>query len=135
MRRLIVAVAVVALAVAASSTAAPQKANIYVVASKSFCLGSGIADAYTGEGKIIFYMTFKNSGSSVGKVNVIPVRYYDDGNSNASAMDMMEISVPARTTKRFKSPMFKYKAHEHEIAGCALKIGSRAEVKIASSHL
>jgi hypothetical protein len=29
----------------------------------------------------------------------------------------------------------KYKAHEHEIAACGLKVGGRSEVKIAASHL
>ncbi len=112
------------------------KANIYVVASKSFCLASGISDAYTGEGKIIFYVTLRNSGRTDGSVDIVPVRHYDDGEVNESAMDMLtDVRVPARTTKKFRSPLYKYKAHEHEIAACGVKIDSRREVRIQAAHL
>jgi hypothetical protein len=140
-RRLILIASVVALVlvgaqVAAGAPAASKKANIYVVASKSFCLASGIADAYTGDGKIVFYVTLRNSVNTAGKVNIVPVRHYDDGGLNESAMDMLiDVRVPARTTKKFKSPLYSYKAHEHEIAGCGLKIGSHSEVRIQASHL
>lgn len=112
------------------------RAHIYVVASKSFCLASGISDTYTGEGRIIFYVTLRNSGNTSGKVSITPVRHYDDGEMNQSPLDMLiDITVPPKTTKRFKSPLYKYKAHEHEIEACGLRIGTAREVPIQASHL
>jgi hypothetical protein len=123
--------------VASSAAAAPAaKPNIYVIASKSFCLASGVSDQYTGNGKIIFYVTLRNSGRVAGKVNIIPVRHYDDGGVNESGMDMLiDVQVPARSTRRFRSPFYSYKAHEHELAGCGVKIDGRGEVTIAAAHL
>ncbi len=112
-----------------------EKANIFVVASKSFCIASGISDVYTGDGKVIFYLTMRNSGSSPGKVNIVPVRHYDDGEMNESPMDMLvDVKVPAHSTKRFRSPAYKYKAHEHEVEACGVKIGSHGEVAIKALH-
>jgi hypothetical protein len=125
-----------AAAAHASSANSRSGANIYVVASKSVCIASGISDAYTGEGKIIFYLTLKNSAGVTGKVNIVPVRHYDDGGVNESAMDMLiDVEVRAHATSKFRSPTYKYKAHEHEIAACGVKIDGRKEVRIASTHL
>src|SRR5689334_20973249 len=120
MRHLTLTGAMVALAlgtahIAAGARDANTKTNIYVVASKSFCLASGISDQYTGNGKVIFYMTLRNSGSTPGKVDIVPVRHYDDGATNESAMDMLiDVPVPPHTTKKFRSAAYTYKAHEHE---------------------
>jgi hypothetical protein len=118
-----------------SSAGAARTANIYVVASKSFCLASGISDVYTGDGKVIFYVTLRNSGTSDGKVNIVPVRHYDDGEINESAMDMLlDVQVPAHAVRRYRSPAYKYKAHEHEVEACGLKINNRREVMIPAVH-
>src|SRR4051794_9948756 len=58
-------------------------ANVYLVASKSFCLATGIDD-YSGDGHVTFYLTFKNSGGEGGTVSAVPVRHYDDGEFNES---------------------------------------------------
>jgi hypothetical protein len=90
---------------APAATSTPLSAHISVVASKSFCLASGISDFYTGDGKVIFYMTLRNTGSSGGKVNIILVRHYDDGEYNASAMDMLiDVSVPAHSVREVPQP-------------------------------
>jgi hypothetical protein len=118
-----------------SESARAERANIYVIRSKSFCLASGISDAYTGNGKVIFYLTMRNSGASGGKVNITPVRHYDDGEFNASPLDMLvDVRVPAHTIKRFRSPAYTYKAHEHEIESCGVKINNRPEVRIPDIH-
>jgi hypothetical protein len=118
-----------------SGNIAAKRANIYIVASKSFCLASGISDAYTGNGKVIFYFTLRNSGSTAGKVSIVPVRHYDDGEFNASALDMLvDVRVAARSVRRLRSPAYTYKAHEHEIESCGVKINNRREVRIPDIH-
>lgn len=116
-------------------TVAKTRANIYVVASKSFCLASGISDVYTGNGKVIFYLTLRNTGTAAGKVNIIPVRHYDDGEFNRSAMDMLiDVRVPGRSVQRFRTDAYTYKAHEHEIEACGVIINNRKEVRIPDIH-
>lgn len=133
----VAALSLIAVVVAPNVVAAEKaKAHIYVVASKSFCASTGIADVYTGDGKIEFFLTLHNSGGAAGKVDVLPVRYYDDGGINESAMDMLiDVPIPARATRKFHSPMYTYKAHEHELARCAVKIGNGREVAIRVIHL
>jgi hypothetical protein len=112
------------------------RANIYVIASKSFCAATGISDAYTGNGKVGFYLVLRNSGFTAGKVNIVPVRHYDDGEFNASALDMLiDVRVQARAVRRIRSPLYTYKAHEHEVAACGVKINNRPEIRIKAIHL
>ena len=112
------------------------KANIYLVAKKSFCGSTGISDIYTGNGKVTFYMTLRNSGAKGGKVNIIPVRHYDDGTINESAMDMLiDVKVPARSVRRYRSPAYTYEAHNHEVEACGIKIDNRRESRIKVIHL
>lgn len=107
------------------------KANIYLVAKKSFCTSTGISDVYTGDGKIGFFFTLRNSGRAGGKVNIVPVRHYDDGTTNESAMDMLiDVKVPARSLRRYRSPLYSYEAHNHEVVACGLKLDDRREVRI-----
>lgn len=111
-----------------------RAARISVVANQSFCLASGISDLYTGDGKVIFLMTLRNGGSR-GKVNITPVRHYSDGTINESAMDMLiDVAVPAYSTKKYRSPSYKYKAHEHEVIACGLRINGGREVRIKRIH-
>jgi hypothetical protein len=144
MRKLIAALtAVVMLGSAAfvSAAAAPValsakgKANIYVVARKSFCVSTGISDYYTGNGKVEFFLTLRNSGPVAGSVSIVPVRYYDDGGMNASVMDMVSANVPARATRKFHTPRYTYKAHEHEVDACAVRISGRSDVPIQAISL
>lgn len=110
---------------------AAESAKISVVASQSFCIPTGISDIYTGDGKVTFYITLRNTGSSAGKVNITPVRHYDDGQFNASAMDtLIDVAVPARSVKKYRSPAYSYKAHQHDVIGCGLMIGAGKEVHI-----
>jgi len=126
----------VTLAPASGAAATGKKANIFVIASKSFCIASGISDVYTGNGKIIFYLTLRNSGAVAGKVDIVPVRHYDDGESNESAMDMLiDVQVPAHAVRKFRSPAYSYKAHEHDVESCGVKIDGRREVAIRAVHL
>jgi hypothetical protein len=112
------------------------RANIYVIASRSFCLASGISDVYTGNGKVMFSIMLRNSGTAAGKVDITPVRLYDDGSVNQSAMDMLiDVRVPAHSRRQVNSPAYKYKAHEHEIASCGVIINNRRVVKIPNLHL
>src|SRR4051794_11763360 len=90
-------------------------ANVYLVASKSFCRATGIDDAYSGDGHVTFYLTFKNSGGEGGTVSAVPVRHYDDGEFNESVLDEVEADVAANTTGKFHTAAMKYTAHSHEI--------------------
>ena len=107
-------------------------ANVYLVASKSFCSPSGVDDIYTGDGHVVFFYTFKNSGGEDGTVTVTPVRHYDDGKLNMSPLDSVEVTVPAHGTYKARTPPLKYKAHEHEIVECGAIVDDRAEISIAT---
>lgn len=96
--------------------------HIAVVASQSFCIPTGISDVYTGEGKVEFFLTFHNSGSASGTVDAVPVRHYDDGAENNSAMDMVSVDVAAGQTWKGHTAAMTYKAHEHEVIGCGVEI-------------
>src|SRR4051795_11540188 len=99
--------AIATLVVAADAGAGAERAAaVSVVTAKSFCLYSGVSDQYTGDGRVGFWFTLKNTGSSPVKVSVTPVRHYDDGELNESAMDtMLDLRVPAFKTKKFRSPL------------------------------
>jgi hypothetical protein len=100
------------------------EANIFVVKSKSFCTATGVSDLYTGEGKVEFFYTLRNTGAKDGEIDLQPIRVYDDGERNESVMDMSSGNkVPAHSTVKLRTPQFKYKAHEHEVASCAVKAG------------
>ena len=60
-------------------------AKISIVRGTSFCVGSGITDASTGEGKVSFYITLHNRGAVAGTVSIWPVRHYNDGATRESA--------------------------------------------------
>jgi hypothetical protein len=109
------------------------RANIYVIASRSFCVSSGIDDAYTGNGHVIFSVMLRNSGTADGSVDVTPVRHYDDGEMNDSPLDTMTVDVPAGERKQVNSPQFTYKAHEHEVASCGVVVDGRDEVDVYST--
>jgi hypothetical protein len=103
-----------------SSTNTKQEGDIQLIKRKSFCTTTGVADVYTGEGKVQFWLTFRNTATSDKSVSFTPVRHYDDGEVNDSAMD--EASTPdvaPGQTWKGKTQAFTYKAHEHEVAGCA----------------
>ena len=111
----------VLLAVAAilvpAGNASPAGSNVQVVAP-STCIFDGIDDVYTGNGHVAFGFALRNTGSSAATVTVTPVRHYSDGEYNDSAMDMLvDVKVPAYSTRRFRSPMYSYKAHAHAIVG------------------
>jgi hypothetical protein len=118
-----------AVDVAQTAPSEPES-NIKLVAKKSFCIATGIDDAYTGDGHVEFFFTFRNVGDVGGTVSVIPVRHYDDGGINMSAMDEVEADVPAGATRRFHTPKFKYKAHEHEVESCGAIVDGGDEVVI-----
>ena len=101
------------------------KANIYVIASKSFCTYTGVDDIYTGDGHVQFWLTLKNSGDKDGSIDVTPVRRYDDGNENRSAMDQVSVDVPAGQVWKGRTQAMTYKAHEHEITDCALLVDGK----------
>lgn len=125
-----------ASAAATTVVKAAAKANVYVIASKSFCLASGVSDIYTGNGKIVFSVTLRNSGKADGKVGVLPIRQYDDGDFNMSPMDrLIDLVVPAGATRTFRSPLYNYEAHKHEIVGCSVKVDSQKEVQISATHM
>ena len=111
----------------ASATSSP---SVSVVASRSSCIASGISDLYTGDGKVMFVFTLRNTGPA-GNVNVTPVRHYSDGDLNDSAMDMMDdVQVPGYASKVYRSEEMTYKAHEHEVISCGLQVNSGDEVPI-----
>jgi hypothetical protein len=118
-----------------SDAAASPSSQIALVASKSRCVATGVSDVYTGDGRILFLFALRNGGDT-GTVNVTPVRHYDDGETNESAMDMMiDVSAPRFTTKRFSSPQYKYKAHEHQLIGCGLRVDDGPEIPIRVAQL
>lgn len=118
-----------------SSTGAPEAAaaNIYLVASKSFCRATGVDDAYTGDGHVTFFLTFRNTGGEAGSVGAAPVRHYDDGEMNSSALDAVTADVAANQVESFHTAAMKYSAHSHEITGCGVVVDGREEVAIGLS--
>jgi hypothetical protein len=104
--------------------------NIYLVAAKSFCVPTGIDDAYTGDGHVTFYLTFRNSGDEDGTVSAVPVRHYDDGDINESALDEVSVDVAAGATWQGRTGAMTYKAHEHEVTDCGVRVDGRPEVSI-----
>lgn len=107
------------------------EAHISLVAGSSFCVATGIDDAYTGDGHVTFFLTFRNSGGADGSLSAVPVRHYDDGQENNSPIDEVSVDVPANTTKGFHTESFTYKAHEHEVIGCGVTVVGQSEVPIA----
>jgi hypothetical protein len=114
-----------------ASSAPEPEAQFVVKAGKSFALATGVADAWTGDGKIKFYLTVSNTGNANGTFSFTPVRHYDDGDTNMSAMDMSSIDIPAGTTSKFQTDWFKYKAHGHELESAAVLVdGKEIPIKI-----
>jgi hypothetical protein len=137
LRIVVLLVVATCIAVPGESAAAPaaKRANVYVVASKSFCAATGIYDQYSGDGRVEFFITLHNSGGKAGTLTLTPVRYYDDGQMNESVMDILTSgTVPPRATRKFHSDPFSYKAHQHEVAACSLKVNGH-EIKIRTIHL
>lgn len=119
---------------ATTSTATEEtspEANIYVVASQSFCAATGIDDTFTGDGHVVFFLAFRNSGDADGTIDATPVRHYDDGEENASAMDMVSVDVPAGQTTKVHTTAMTYKAHSHDIVDCGVDVVGQDEVPIA----
>jgi hypothetical protein len=108
---------------------------VAIVARQSFCVATGISDLYTGNGKVTFYLTLRNTGSSRAKVDVQPIRHYDDGAINNSPMDeLLDVGVPAYGIAKYHSPSYSYKAHAHEIVACGVQINGGREVRIPVVH-
>jgi hypothetical protein len=104
-----------------TQSASESEAHIAVVKRASFCLATGVSDPYTGDGRVTFYITLRNTGGKADSFDVQPIRHYDDGSVNNSPLDELHIdSVPAHGTWKGRSQPFKYQAHEHEIVGCGL---------------
>ncbi len=118
-----------------TSTDDNGSAAVSLVASKSFCVFTGIDDAFTGNGHVVFFLTFHNSGNADGSTTVVPVRHYTDGAMNESGMDMFTVDVPAGRTVKVHTDQMIYKAHEHEIEACGLLLDGNDEVGITSTHL
>ena len=70
------------------------------------------------------------SGGTDGSIDVTPVRHYDDGELNESALDTVTIDVEAGDTWRGRTPSFKYKAHEHDVVACGVIIDGGDELPI-----
>lgn len=104
--------------------------NIYLIASQSFCAATGIDDAFSGDGHVVFFLAFRNSGNEAGTVDATPVRHYDDGEQNGSAMDMVSVDVPALETTKVHTTAMTYKAHSHEIVDCGVDVNGE-EVPVA----
>jgi hypothetical protein len=117
-----------------SNASAQPKANVYLVAGKSFCVATGVSDYWTGMGKVTFFLVVHNSGDKSGDFEFTPVRYYDDGEMNNSVMDQSWTDdIAPGGTWRGKTPPFDYKAHEHEISRCTVEHDGK-EVEISVVH-
>jgi hypothetical protein len=95
------------------ASAEPDPAPVRLIASKSFCL----ANPY--DAKVHFYMTIRNPSSVEQDVDARPSRRYSDNSTNDSIMDTLTMTVPARTTKKFKAE-FGYNAEDHSVLECGL---------------
>jgi hypothetical protein len=115
-----------------ANSAAQPASDVGLVPGKSFCIATGIDDLYTGDGHVEFFLTLRNRGDASGTASVIPVRHYDDGAMNMSALDEVETEVPAGTTTKVHTPKYKYKAHEHAIESCGAIVNGGDEVPIQS---
>src|SRR5262245_44093744 len=117
-----------------SPRAAADSANIIVNAGKSSCVATGVADVYTGDGRVLFLIELRNTGTA-GTVNVTPIRRYDDGETNESAMDMLvDVDVPGHSKTRL-TEQYKYEAHVHDVVSCALRLSDGTETDIPVRHL
>jgi len=118
-----------------SDTTTTASPDVTVDVSKSSCVATGVSDVYTGDGRVVFLFTLRNAGDT-RTVNVTPIRHYDDGETNESAMDMLvDVQVPGFTAKRYSSPQYKYEAHAHDVSSCGLRIDSGDEITIPARHL
>jgi hypothetical protein len=117
-----------------NAAAATSEPHVSVVAAESHCVATGVNDVYTGDGKVMFVFTLRNTGEA-GEVNVTPVRHYSDGGINESAMDMMSVPVPAHAIRRGSSEQMTYKAHEHEIVSCGLRLDNGVEIPILATGI
>jgi hypothetical protein len=64
-----------------SALAAPEPApaNFVVHSKGSWAFAIGVADAWTGDGKIKFYVVVRNTGDEAGTFSFTPVRHYTGG--------------------------------------------------------
>jgi hypothetical protein len=115
---------------AAAVAGATHGSHIFLVASRSWCAPTGVDDVYSGDGHVTFFLTFKNSGDEKGTTNAVPVRHYDDGTENESALDEVSVDVGPGEVWRGRTEALTYKAHSHEINSCGVIVDGRDEVSI-----
>lgn len=106
--------------------------DITLLASRSYCVPTGVDDIYTGDGHIRFFVTVRNHGDADGKVDLTPVSHYDDGEMNESAMNESAGNpVAAGETLRYQLDPLKYEAHAHEVVGCGVLVdGQEVEIEV-----
>jgi hypothetical protein len=114
---------------------ASSTGRVSLVSGESFCSASGIDDAYTGTGHVRFFLTLQNEGGSSKRVSLTPVRHYDDGALNDSALDTVEVEIPGAGSWSGRTPAFTYKAHEHELVACGVIVDDGEEIPIGVNHL
>jgi hypothetical protein len=117
-----------------NASASGSSGGVTVVASKSTCFYTGVSDVYTGDGKVLFTFTLRNTGDAKD-VSVTPVRHYSDGETNESVMDTMTAPMSGYSTEPFRSGQLGYEAHAHEVVSCGLRLEGGTEIPIRATHL
>jgi hypothetical protein len=118
----VLVVAVLAGFLGAEGGASERNRNgVHVAASASWCSATGIDDARRGTGHVTFFLAIANGGERPRTVSITPVRYDDDG--RRSLLRAVRLKVGAKRTSLRRTPSFTYKAYEHNVVGCSVKLG------------
>jgi hypothetical protein len=72
----------------------------------------------------------KIAGTKMALLTSLPSGHYDDGETNMSALDISSMDIAAGETKKARTQAFTYKAHSHEVEGCAVSYGDKEDLPI-----
>lgn len=90
--------------------------DVSVVRSMSFCSPEPF------QARVRFVVWISNRSPYPAEVDVLPVRYYSDGEDNRSILDLVTATIePGR--RQFIDQAYAYNAQEHGVVRCAVKLG------------
>jgi hypothetical protein len=110
------------------SSATPWRVSL--LEERSYCDPSPL------DAQIRFVVWVHNRDTVAREINLLPVRYYNDGGVNDSVLDLITATIEPRS-RQFVDQTFSYKALEHVVIRCAVKfdsgVGLGSEVPIRVS--
>lgn len=124
------------LVTSSSSGGARRGRKPHVVGKRQSASRSSARSFFSGDAQALASGNrIRNSGAEDGTIDLAPIRQYDDGQTNESAMDMSSGNkVPAHSTVKLHTDPFTYKAHQHEVVGCSVRAGD-TEIPLRVVHL